>query len=167
MSGLALSRRAEQSLATQGIEMQRSQETDSAMLTAEPGHKLATRLRSALRVPPGDGGDLAMIAALQNRHHADIAEAMSHLANPECLAIFNWLDNARAAEVLGEVDADTSRYLMENAPPGRLADLLDRMPMDDAAEAVSDASPERAAELLADLEVRAPEDAVEIRELLA
>jgi magnesium transporter len=147
--------------------MQRPQETDSVVVTAEPGHKLATRLRSALRVPPGDGGDLAMIAALQNRHHADIAEAMSHLANPECLAIFNWLDNARAAEVLGEVDADTSRYLMENAPPGRLADLLDRMPMDDAAEAVSDASPERAAELLADLEVRAPEDAVEIRELLA
>src|SRR4028119_657837 len=108
--------------------MQRPQETDNVVLTAEPGHKLATRLRSALRVPPGDGGDLAMIAALQGRHHADIAEAMSHLANPECLAIFNWLDNARAAQVLGEVDADTSRYLMEHAASGPMAPAPARTP---------------------------------------
>ena len=136
----------------------------------ETRNNLTDRLRAALRVPPGDGGDLALIAALRGLHHADIAEAMTHLAHSEALAIFNWLDNARAAEVLDELDSDTSRYLINNAPPGRIADLLDRLPMDDAAEVVaelSDDSPERAAQLMRELESRAPEDAEEIRDLLA
>jgi magnesium transporter len=121
-------------------------------------------------VAPGDGGDLAMIAALRGRHPADIAEAMMHLKNPEALAVFNWLDNARAAEVLEEIDSDTRGYVIENAPPGRIADLLDRLPMDDAADVVSeisDESPERAEELLEALARRAPEDAEEIRDLLS
>ena len=131
---------------------------------------LAERLRAALRVPPGDGGDLALIAALRQKHPADIAEAISELERAEALAIFNWLDNARAAQVLEEIDSDTSRFLIENAPPGRIADLLDRLPMDDAAEIVADLSedsPEAAEQVLADLERRAPEDAEEIRDLLS
>ncbi len=138
-------------------------------MATETRENLAERLRAALRVPPGDGGDLAMIAALRGRHPADIAEAMTHLKQPEALAIFNWLDNARAAEVLEEIDGDQRSYFIENAPPGRIADLLDRLPMDDAADVVadvSDDSPERAEELLIALERRAPEDAEEIRELL-
>lgn len=129
--------------------------------------KLAERLRSALRTPFGSGGDLAMTAALRGQHPADIAEAIGSLSHGEALAVFNWLDNARAAKVLGEVDGETSRYLLDNAPAGRLADLLDRLPMDDAAEVVSDADPERAEELLAGLERRSPEDAAEVRELLS
>ncbi|HEX8551746.1 MAG TPA: magnesium transporter [Abditibacteriaceae bacterium] len=128
---------------------------------------LAERLRRALRTPFGSGGDLAMTAALRNQHPADIAEAMGSLSHAEALAVFNWLDNARAAKVLGEVDGETSRYLLDHAPAGRIADLLDRLPMDDAAEVVSDAHPERAEELLAGLEKRAPEDAAEVRELLS
>ncbi len=128
---------------------------------------LSERLRAALRTPAGDGGDLALTAALRSQHPADIAEAMSQLAKPEALAVFNWLDNARAAEVLDEVDSELVRYLLDNAPPGRIADLLDRLPMDDAAEVVSEASKEDAAELMAALSERAPEDAAEVRELLS
>jgi magnesium transporter len=128
---------------------------------------LSERLRAALRTPAGDGGDLAMTAALRSQHPADIAEAMSQLAKPEALAVFNWLDNARAAEVLDEVDSELVRYLLDNAPPGRIGDLLDRLPMDDAAEVVSEASKEDAEELMAALSARAPEDAAEIRELLS
>jgi Mg/Co/Ni transporter MgtE len=132
---------------------------------------LATRLRAALRVAPGDGGDLALTAALRGRHPADIAEAMTTLARPESLAVFNWLDNARAAEVLDELDPELTGYLVQNAPQGRIADLLDRLPMDDAAEVIAEveaeASPEEAEALLADLSARAPEDAAEVRELLS
>jgi magnesium transporter len=134
------------------------------------GNPLADRLRAALRVPPGDGGDLAMIAALRNQHPADIADALLALEKRESLAVFNWLDNARAAQVLEEVDPATSHYFIDNAPPGRIADLLDRLPMDDAAEVVADLSeesPEKAEEVLADLARRAPEDAEEIRDLLS
>ena len=132
---------------------------------------LTERLRAALRVPPGDGGDLALTAALRGRHPADIADAMGALARSESLAVFNWLDNARAAEVLDELDPDLTGYLVQNAPPGRIADLLDRLPMDDAAEVVAEfvaeATPEQAEALLADLEARSPEDAAEVRELLS
>ncbi|MDF2441174.1 MAG: magnesium transporter, partial [Abditibacteriota bacterium] len=109
-------------------------------MASETRDNLTDRLRAALRVPPGDGGDLALIAALRGLHPADIAESMTNLAHPEALAIFNWLDNARAAEVLDELDSETSRYLIDNAPPGRIADLLDRLPMDDAAEVVAELS---------------------------
>lgn len=127
---------------------------------------IAERLRAALKVPLSDGGDLGITAVLRGMHPADIAEAMRDLSNPESLAVFNWLDNGRAAEVLGSIPAETARYLLDNAPSGRIAILLDHMPMDDAAYLVSEATPERAEELLADLETRAPEDAADVRELL-
>ncbi len=129
--------------------------------------EFVARLRSALRVAPGDGGDLAMTAALKGRHPADISDAMERLNRAEALAVFNWLDNARAAEVLDEVDGDLARFLVDNAPPGRIADLLDRLPMDDAAEVLAEASPQQAKTLLADLTARSPEDAAEVRELLS
>ncbi|MBC7806816.1 MAG: magnesium transporter [Akkermansiaceae bacterium] len=131
---------------------------------------LTERLRNALKTPPGDGGDLAMTATLRGRHPADIAEAMEGLAKPEALFVFNWLDNARAAEVLDEVDSELSRYIVNNAPPGRIAELLDTLPMDDAAELIEEAqanNPERAEELLEELATRSPEDAAEVRELLS
>ncbi len=131
---------------------------------------LTDRLRNASKTPPGDGGDLAMTATLRGRHPADIAEAMEGLAKPEALFVFNWLDNARAAEVLDEVDSELSRYIVNNAPPGRIAELLDTLPMDDAAELIEEAqadNPERAEELLEELANRSPEDAAEVRELLS
>ena len=73
---------------------------------------------------------------------ADIVEAMDDLTPPEALAVFNWLDNERAAEVLDELDSETVSFLTSNAPSGRIAELLDHLPMDDAAEVVSEAEPD-------------------------
>lgn len=133
----------------------------------ESPNNLVTALQGALRKPLGSGGDLALMAALNERHPAEIVEAMDGLTLAEALAVFNWLDNARAAEVLDELDPETVRYLTDHAPPGRIVELLDRLPMDDAAEVVSEADPARAQTLLADLMARAPEDAAEVRRLLA
>ena len=129
--------------------------------------KLTDTLRNALQKPLGDGGDLRLTAALTGRHPAEIVEAMTHLTRAETLAVFNWLDNARAAEVLDELPPDTVRFLTDSAPLGRITALLDHLPMDDAAEVVSEADPRIAKSLLADLEVRAPLDAAEVRTLLA
>ena len=128
---------------------------------------LAENLKAALRKPLGGGGDVRLTAALAGRHPADIVEAMGDMTPPEALAVFNWLDNARAAEVLDELDSETVRFLTTNAPSGRIAELLDHLPMDDAAEVVSEAGPDQAEALLADLTARAPEDAAEVRKLLA
>ena len=133
----------------------------------DPSQKLAGTLKAALSKPLGEGGDLRLTAALTGRHPAQIVEAMSVLTRAETLAVFNWLDNARAAEVLDELPPDMVRFLTDNAPLGRITDLLDHLPMDDAAEVLSEASPHVADSLLADLSARAPLDAAEVRTLLA
>lgn len=125
---------------------------------------LYARLRAALR----EGTDAAALAVvLEDEHPADIAEAMDRLSDADALIVFGALDNARAAEVLDELDPDTARYLLDHDVPGRLADLLDILPMDDAAGVIAEASPERAEELLRDLSERSPEDAAEVKELLS
>lgn len=133
----------------------------------DASQKLTETLKNALQKPLGDGGDLRLTAALTRRHPAEIVGAMSLLTRAETLAVFNWLDNARAAEVLDELPPDTVRFLTDNAPLGRITAMLDYLPMDDAAEVVSEADPRIAHSLLADLEARAPLDAAEVRTLLA
>jgi magnesium transporter len=125
------------------------------------------QLVAALRVPLSQGGDSGLMAVLSNRRSEDIAEAMRDLTLPESLALFNWLDNEQAAEVLSLLEPETTRYLLDNAPPGRVAELLDHLPADDAADVVSEADPEQAEAFLSDLSQRAPEDAAAVRELLA
>lgn len=136
-------------------------------MSTQDREDLFTRLRAALRLPSSGGGDNALTSVLRGVHPADIVEAMERLTQSEALAAFNWLDNARAAEVLDELDPNLARFLTENAPPGRIADLLDRLPMDDAAEVVAEARPEQQEALLAALERRSPSDAAEVRELLS
>lgn len=128
---------------------------------------LSESLKSSLSKPLGEGGDLRLTAALTGKHPAQIVQAMDELTMSEALAVFNWLDNERAAEVLDELDPETVRFLTDNAPPGRIAILLDHLPMDDAAEIVSEADPRRTEILLAELTTRAPDDAAEVRRLLA
>jgi magnesium transporter len=135
--------------------------------TPERQKSLTLALKAALSKPLGVGGDLRLTAALTGRHPADIVGAMDGLSRPEILAVFNWLDNDRAAEVLDELDPETVRFLTDNAPQSRLVTLLDHLPMDDAAEIVSEADPHVADSLLADLERLAPADAAEVKQLLS
>jgi magnesium transporter len=118
-------------------------------------------------MPLSDASDAGMTAILRGVHPADIAEALHDLTPPEQLAMFNWLDNDRAAQVLSDIKPEAACYILDHAPSGRLAALLDRLPMDEAAWVVSEATPQRAKVLLADLSAHAPEDAAEVRALLA
>ena len=134
----------------------------------DASQRLTETLRAALSKPLGEGGDVRMTAALTGRHPAEIVEAMEGgLSRAETLAVFNWLDNARAADVLDDLPPDTVRFLTDSAPLGRITELLDHLAMDDAAEVLSEASPRVADSLLADLSARAPVDAAEVRTLLA
>jgi magnesium transporter len=145
-----------------------SNERGSKVDTPDVGNgHLSDRLRAALKVPLSDASDAGMTTVLREVHPADIAEALRHLTPPEKLAVFNWLDNERAAQVLSDVEPESARYILEHAPSGRIAALLDHLPMDEAAWVVSEATPQRAEVLLSDLSTRAPEDAAEVRELLA
>ena len=129
--------------------------------------ELSTRLRASLKGPVSGLGDLGLTSTLRGVRAEDIAEAARELSHPEILAIFNWIDNERAAELLGLLDDEATSYIVENAPPARVTDMLDRLPMDDAADVLDEASPEKAEELLQSLAQTAPDDAEEIRDLLA
>ncbi|HEY8292241.1 MAG TPA: magnesium transporter, partial [Thermomicrobiales bacterium] len=124
---------------------------------------LVEHLRAALRP---DAKRAAVSEAIADRHPADIAAALRDLSPDEAVAVFSMLRNGRAAEVLDELDPETTRYLLDRVPPAQIAAALDQLPMDDAAEIVSEATDERAERLLADLDARAPADAEEVRGLL-
>ena len=126
--------------------------------------RLENGLREVLRAPE----DSALTALLEGYHPADIAEVMDRLDDDDSIRIFRVLDSVRAAEVLDELDSDTARYLLDNEVPERIASLLDILPADDVAELVSEVStPEKQEAILNDLANRAPEDAQDVRELLA
>ncbi|BCM92443.1 magnesium transporter MgtE [Abditibacteriota bacterium] len=129
--------------------------------------ELSARLRAALKGPVSGLGDLGLTSTLRAVRVEDIAEAARELSNPEILAVFNWLDNERAAELLGLLNDEATSYVVENAPSARITDMLDRLPMDDAADVLDEASPEKLEELLTSLEKTAPDDAEEIRDLLS
>jgi magnesium transporter len=147
-------------------------------MSVQEREDLVSRLRSTLFETETDETEAdktettqnALITLLDGVHPADIAEAMNQLSDEDALAVFRVLDNARAAEVLDEIDADTARYLLDKDLPDRIADLLDILPMDDAAEVVaeiSESNPEQAEALMESLRERAPEDAAEVQELLS
>jgi len=132
----------------------------------ETREAFVSSLRAALRQPLGEN-NVGLTAVLNRRHPAEIVDALYDLPRGDALAVFNWLDNARAAEVLDSLDQETVRFLTDNLPTARIADLLDHLPVDDAAEIVAGANPDRAESLLKDLSTRDPVDAAGVRRLLS
>jgi magnesium transporter len=123
---------------------------------------LSSRLQASLL---GQGDDLR--ALLAESRLDDLVEATDDLSDDEVVALFDALDDPRAAELLFELGPSLVRTLVERSPRERIAALLDLMPMDDAAEVVSDSEVSVREEILALLERRAPRDAEEVRELLS
>ncbi len=109
----------------------------------------------------------ALNTILQGKHPADIALSLDQMLPKEAQLVFSALDTERAAEVLDELPPILSRFLTDNSLPSRVAEMLDLLPMDDAAEIISEASPAQQGKLLAELDSRSPEDAADVRELLA
>lgn len=128
---------------------------------------LADQLHEALRLPAGNGGGLALQTMLAPQRPADIAAAMRRMTMAEALGAFAWLSNEQAGDVLNDIDPELTRYLIENAPPARIADVLDLMPADNAAEVIAEAGLSRTEDILRELEAQAPGDAEAVRALLA
>lgn len=149
-----------------------------AETTTTRWEELLRRVQPAAEQALRDGADegatsaavQALRAALEDAHPADVALVMEQLLPPEAalvLAQTQQIDPVHAAEVLDELSPALSRYLTDRAQPDRIAQLLEALPMDDAAEVVSEASPERQSAILQALDARAPEEAADVRELLA
>jgi magnesium transporter len=97
-------------------------------------------------------------------HPADIADLMDQLPSDTAVTLFSLLDLTIASEVLDETGSLVRQELVEKVDDEHLADLLEALPMDDAAEFLEDL-PDDVSDRLLDL--MEPEDAEEVRELLA
>ena len=79
-------------------------------------------LCAALRRPLSQGG-VALISTLKDQKPEDIAAALRLMTDDEATLLFNWLEDDRAVAVLGYLTAETTKYILHHAPPGRLANL--------------------------------------------
>jgi magnesium transporter len=127
---------------------------------------LTDEIRAALHQPDEQQNE-ALEAALEGARPADIAEAMNDFSHRESLAIFERLDDERAAVTLSEIETERTRFLLDNISPERISALLERLPEDDAADVLSEAAPDRVATLLADFNAHAPAEAADVMALLA
>lgn len=125
---------------------------------------LATRLKSAFSKQESDE---ALRRLLKGEHPLDIAGVIGRFTRPEILRVFDLLDDASAMEVLDRADAATTRFLAENVPLPRIAEFLRKMPNRKTARNLAESAPKAAAALLKELEVNAPEDMQELRQLLS
>jgi magnesium transporter len=101
---------------------------------------------------------------LHAEYPADIADAMFFLNDAEDKTIFDMLDAAEAAEVLDEVDAETTTRLVRGSSPERLAAILRELMPDEATDIVGTFDAETRERVLALLSA---EEADAIRTLLA
>ena len=138
------------------------------MIRMETLERNTERLEDGLRSVLRASDDTPLIALLDGYHPADIAEVMERLDDDDSIRLFRVLDSDRAAEVLDELDSDTARYLLDNEVPERISVLLGLLPADDVAELVSEVTtPEKQESLLTSLARQDPEDAQDVRDLLA
>src|SRR5262249_46299965 len=75
--------------------------------------QLAQALRPALQPAPEPDR-----APPPHHHPADVADALRDLDPEEAVAVFGYLQNGQAAELLDELAPELTRYLIEHAPAG-------------------------------------------------
>ncbi|MDT8901940.1 magnesium transporter [Anaeroselena agilis] len=95
-------------------------------------------------------------------HPYDIAQIVGDLGTQERSAIFQTLDNERAAETLVEMETEMQASILEGMSKDRAADILEMMASDDAADVLNELPDDTAAELL---ELMEREEAAEVEEL--
>ena len=76
-------------------------------------------------------------ALLHAEYPADLADALFFLNNDEDQAVFDLLDPPEAAEVLDEIDSETTARLVAGSSPERLTSILCELMPDEAADIVS------------------------------
>jgi Mg/Co/Ni transporter MgtE (contains CBS domain) len=97
-------------------------------------------------------------------HPYDIAQIVGDLGTQERSAIFQTLDNERAAETLVEMETEMQASILEGMSKDRAADILEIMSSDDAADVLNELPDEKAEELLDLMEHEEAADVKGLRE---
>ncbi len=130
-------------------------------LAARPDvEQLAKNIRQYLATAKVD----QLRTLLHDEYPADLADALFFLNDAEDKTVFDLLDAAEAAEVLDELDAQTTTRLVAGSPPERLASILRELMPDEATDIVGTIDGETRERVLA---LMPAEEADAIRTLLA
>lgn len=96
-------------------------------------------------------------------HPADLADIVEELAPAEREAIFETLDETKAAEALTEVQPKVQKSIIESLDAAKAADILEEMAPDEAADLLAELPHETSETILDDMQ---PAEAEGIEELL-
>lgn len=100
---------------------------------------------------------------LNQLHPADLADIVEELAPAEREAIFETLDEDKAADALTEVEPKVQRSIIEALDTEKAADILEEMAPDEATDLLAELPQETSEKILDDMEAK---DKQEIEELL-
>jgi len=100
---------------------------------------------------------------LEKLHPADLADIIEDLAPAEREAVFETLDEEKAAETLEEIEPKLQVSLVNSMDNEKAADIVEEMDPDAAADLLADLSPERSEAILHEME---PQERQDVEELL-
>jgi magnesium transporter len=85
------------------------------------------------------------------KHPADVADHLERLSVEEASKVLHQLPPTRAAQVLGEVEADQRKHLVAELSTAQLSEVVKQMPHNQAADLLADVPDAQRAEILASL----------------
>jgi len=109
---------------------------------------------------PGREEDLKTFLLLL--HPVDVADMIGEVDEETSLAVLRGLDEERAAELLSELEPVEQNRLLTLSQPQRFARIVGEMDSDDIADLLQNIPEDRAAELLAQLPLEEREDVTEL-----
>ena len=99
---------------------------------------------------------------LEEMHPADLADIVENLGHEDRQAIFNTIDNEKAAELLSEVEPDVQASIIESLEAEKAAGILDEMEPSEAADLLNELEDRRSEEILEEMEPEGKEDVEEL-----
>jgi len=97
------------------------------------------------------GKDKALQKLLNNLHYADIAEVLSELEAEASTYLIKLLNSTKTAEALAEIDEDLRETILKNLSAKEIADEIEELDSDDAADLIAELPEERKERVISQL----------------
>ncbi len=97
------------------------------------------------------GKDKALQKLLNNLHYADIAEVLSELEAEVSTYLIKLLDSTKTAEALAEIDEALRETILKNLSAKEIADEIEELDSDDAADLIAELPEERKERVISQL----------------
>ncbi len=94
----------------------------------------------------------AILALLENEHHADIAELLEELELEEITYIIKLLDSDITSDILMELDEDDREKILKNLSAKEIAEELEELDTDDAADMIAELPEDRQERVISHIE---------------